>query len=191
MPVNKFGVDDYGKGQDEKSDIEENRIMRIVQNIMRNRQPYVMSLSSSSNLEFDAQEKRIVRVAEPISENDAVNKNYIDNVIGSLRFLMVLLLRSELINGYHVIDPYDSIEYDFPFDCFITMTKCDFGPGTVRIELEDKDISNKIFNNHPCKVKKSGKLRFKKINDIKSPNVSFLELSVVEERRKEKDQSMQ
>lgn len=184
MPVNVFGVDDFSSGKSgEHYDLTESRIVRIVQNIMRGR-PYLSV--SSSNAEYDADEKRITRVGEAIADADAANKIYVDDVIfNTTGFLITMTLRSEIIDGYHIIDPYDRTEYEFPFDCTIKITKCDFGPDAVGVELDDKNVTDKIFSHHQCEVKKSGKLKFKKLSNLKS-STAFVELFI---KRKNKSRN--
>lgn len=70
--INKFGSKD-------KSQESGDEITNIVRNLLNQSKSGYITLSETDPAEFDANEKRISNLGNPVLEGDAVNKRFVDN----------------------------------------------------------------------------------------------------------------
>lgn len=124
--------------------------------------------------DLNMKNRRIKNLSLPVSDDDAASKRYIDNRFLKQWSILTLIIRRETVNGYHIIDPYDAIEYEFPFFVDIKISKCDFGPDAVQIEV-DNTIYSTFFEGTFHSVPKLGKLRFRSKQKEVTSNM-FIEL---------------
>lgn len=124
----------------------------------------------------DLKDRRLKNLGMPVEENDAVSIRYLNNQMRKIHSMITLVLRPETVNDFHVIDPYDSSVYIFPFDTDFKISRCDFGPDAIEIMLGNT-VSEVLYTGVYLSVVKGDKLSFRKINDYKSPPM-FVELTL-------------
>ena len=153
MSVNKFGVGDRKK----LIRSSEYSISRQIETVLRAKR-FLYAVGEA----FHAQNKRITHLDSPKDPADSANKSYVDRQLAlvwtsiqrnapdnlvSFNRLMLKVNSKRVVGGFLVIEPYDSVFYEFSGVKKVCIQNRDFLENQVEIYLDDLRIGEPHLSN--------------------------------------------